>query len=115
MREVIVMVRDDLDHSLDADIEVRLGVDGLVYCLDLTTEHAERSRAELAAWLSASHEVVKDKRRPRDKSTVADRLGSKSGSAPKPAPTPRVSPSSAASAPDHRAGSSPAATGMRCG
>ena len=89
-REVVIFYRDDLDCTLDADEEVRLGVDGAVYVLDLTTEHAERLRAELAPWLAAAHEVVKDKRRPRDKSTVADRLGSKSGSAPKPAPTPRA-------------------------
>ena len=85
-REVVIFYRDDLDCTLDADEEVRLGVDGAVYVLDLTTEHAERLRAELAPWLAAAHEVVKDKRRPRDKSTVADRLGSKSGSAPGAAP-----------------------------
>ena len=55
---------------------------------------------DLAPWLAEAHETIKEKRRPRDKSTVALRLGSKSGSAPKPAPTPRVSPSSAASVPE---------------
>jgi hypothetical protein len=83
-REVVISYRDDLDGTLDADEEVRLGVDGTVYVLDLTTEHAERLRAELAPWLAAAHETI------RDKSTK-----------PKPAPTPRaIVPSAAASAPE---------------
>jgi hypothetical protein len=100
-REVVIFYRDDLDRTLDADEEVRLGVDGTVDVLDLTAEHAERLRAELAPWLAAAYEVVEEKRRPRDKSTVADRLGSKSGSAPRPAPTPRATvPSPARAIPD---------------
>jgi hypothetical protein len=63
---------------------------------------------DLAPWLAEAHETIKEKRRPRDKSTVALRLGSKSGLAPKPAPTPRAPvPCAAAAAPepafaDHR-------------
>ena len=83
-REVIIKTRDDLDRTLDADEEVRLGVDDVTHVLDLTTAHAEQPRAELAPWLAAAHETIRSKRRPRDKSTVADRLGSKSGSAPQP-------------------------------
>ena len=49
-----------------------------------------REVIDRAPWLAAAHETIKEKRRPRDKSTVADRLGSKSGSAPKSAPTPRA-------------------------
>jgi hypothetical protein len=39
-REVIIKIRDDLDRTLDADEEVRLGVDDVTYILDLTTAHA---------------------------------------------------------------------------
>ena len=49
-----------------------------------------REVIDLAPWLAAAYETIKEKRRPRDKSTVADRLGRRSGSAPKSAPTPRA-------------------------
>ena len=85
-RKVTVKIHDDLDPSLDADVEVRLGVDGTVYVLDLTEAHAGQLRAELAPWLEAAHETI------RDKSTK-----------PKPAPTPRAtvpSPAAARAIPD---------------
>lgn len=52
----IVTLIDDLDGS-DADETVRLSLDGQLYELDLTAEHARQLRTGLADWVDAARQI----------------------------------------------------------
>lgn len=54
MRQVVV--KDDLDHSLDADETIELTVDGKLYRLDLAAKNATKLRLQLKPWLEAAHD-----------------------------------------------------------
>ncbi len=59
MRQVVV--KDDLDHSLDAAETIELTVDGMVYVLDLAAKNATKLRLQLKPWLEAAHDSRKVK------------------------------------------------------
>ena len=54
-----VVIKDDLDHSLDADETIRLTVDGVTYTLDLAAKNADKLRKVLEPWLKAAHDRTK--------------------------------------------------------
>lgn len=58
-REVIVRMTDDLDRSKLADITRDLTFEGVVYTLDLTSEHYEELKADLQPWMDAAHEKTR--------------------------------------------------------
>lgn len=59
MRQVVV--KDDLDHALDADETVELTVDGMTYVLDLCAKNATKLRLQLKPWIAAAHDSRKVK------------------------------------------------------
>lgn len=59
MRQVVV--KDDLDHSLDADETVELTFDGVTYRLDLCAKNATKLRLQMKPWLEAAHDRTKVK------------------------------------------------------
>lgn len=59
MRQVVV--KDDLDHSLDADETLTLTVDGVTYTLDLCAKNAAKLRGQMKPWLDAAHDRTKVK------------------------------------------------------
>ena len=58
MREVAILIKDDLDHSQVADEEVQLALDGAMVRLDLTTGRATALREFLAPYLKAGTPIL---------------------------------------------------------
>lgn len=52
MREVHVVVKDDLDHDLGAEVTRRVGLDGLWWEVDLTAAHSAELDAALKAYVT---------------------------------------------------------------
>lgn len=69
MRQVVV--KDDLDHSLDADETIELTIDGVTYTLDLCKANAAKLRTVLKKWLEAAHDQRKVKAAPQKKGDAA--------------------------------------------
>ena len=53
-QRVEIMLIDDLDGVSRAEETVRFGIDGAVYEIDLTAEHAAEFRASLNAYVGAA-------------------------------------------------------------
>jgi len=60
MREVITRIRDDFDHSEDADEVAFVGYNGKWYMLDLTTKRGDELRGVLGAYFVAGTMVPAD-------------------------------------------------------
>jgi hypothetical protein len=56
-----IVVKDDLDHALDADETIELTIDGVTYTLDLCKANAAKLRTALKKWLEAAHDSRKVK------------------------------------------------------
>lgn len=56
-QKIQVLLVDDLDGST-ADESVTFALDGVNYEIDLSNEHAEQLRADLAKWIGASRRVT---------------------------------------------------------
>ncbi|MBV9092009.1 MAG: Lsr2 family protein [Mycobacteriaceae bacterium] len=63
VKKVTVALVDDLDGKSAADETVRFSLDDVSYEIDLTTQHAEKLRGELKAWIHASRRVAGRQRR----------------------------------------------------
>jgi len=61
-RQVIVIKRDDFDASLEADDTIEIVVDGVMYIIDLTSEHMAEFRGVLDPYLAAAHHKEKASR-----------------------------------------------------
>ena len=62
----MIVVKDDLDHLLDADEIVELTLDGVTYTLDLAAKNAAKLRVLLRPWLEAAHDRTKPKAKKGD-------------------------------------------------
>lgn len=60
MREVTVLIKDDLDRTLIADQTHYVGFDGQWYEMDLTSDHAEELALAVARFLGAGRKVSAD-------------------------------------------------------
>lgn len=69
MRKVVV--KDDLDHNIDADETIEFTVDGVTYTLDLCKANAAKFRTALKKWLEAAHDQRKVKSNPQKKGDAA--------------------------------------------
>ena len=58
MREVAILIKDDLDHSQIADEEVQLALDGAMVRLDLTSGRAAALREFLEPYLKAGTPIL---------------------------------------------------------
>lgn len=58
----MIVMKDDLDHLLDADETIELTVDNVTYTLDLCEKNATKLRTLLGPWLEAAHDRTKVKR-----------------------------------------------------
>lgn len=56
MRQVITRLLDDLDGG-DADETVEFGLDGIIYRIDLSAEHAAELRGTLARYIAHGQRV----------------------------------------------------------
>jgi hypothetical protein len=63
MRDFVIIIKDDLDHEQKADVTRNLGVDGVIYEIDLTAEHSEQLDALLAPYLRAGRRQAGGKAR----------------------------------------------------
>lgn len=59
-QRVQVILEDDLDGST-ADETVRFGLDGVDYEIDLSTDNAEKIRADLAQWVGHARRLGKSR------------------------------------------------------
>jgi hypothetical protein len=55
----MIVMKDDLDHALDADETLALTVDGVTYTIDLCAKNAHELRMLLAPYLDAAHDRTK--------------------------------------------------------
>lgn len=66
----IVSMIDDIDPTLEAAETVTFALDGIVYDIDLTEEHAQDLRSLLEPWARAARVVARQRktsgRKPRD-------------------------------------------------
>lgn len=57
VQRVEILLIDDLDGASAAEETVRFGIDGAVYEIDLTAEHAAEFRASLNAYVCAARRM----------------------------------------------------------
>ncbi|HUO40497.1 MAG TPA: Lsr2 family protein [Mycobacterium sp.] len=63
VKKVTVTMVDDLDGKSPADETVQFSLDDVSYEIDLTSQHAEKLRGDLKAWIHASRRVGGRQRR----------------------------------------------------
>jgi hypothetical protein len=62
-REIKIIMRDDLDRSLDATETITLTVDDVTYIIDLCEDNAKTFHKTLKPYLEAAHEKIVPRRR----------------------------------------------------
>lgn len=63
MKELVTVVRDDLDHTLLADKTIQFSWDGVDFEIDLTGEHLDQFADVMTPWIVAARKVKRQKRR----------------------------------------------------
>jgi Lsr2 len=57
MKEILVRLKDDLDHKLIADRTVEFAFDGQAFEIDLTDVHYAEMAGDLERWIAAARKV----------------------------------------------------------
>lgn len=74
-REVIVIMRDDLDRVSEADTTEVIGFRGYNYILDLSQKNADELEALLQPYLDAAHDKIRIPRTAQPRVEPAGRAG----------------------------------------
>lgn len=63
MRELVTVVRDDLDNTLLADKTVQFSWDGVDFEIDLTNEHLDQFADDMTNWVTVARKVKRSQKR----------------------------------------------------
>ena len=63
MRELVTVVRDDLDNTLLADKTIQFSWDGVDFEIDLTHEHLDKFADDMTPWVKAARKIKRSQKR----------------------------------------------------
>lgn len=70
MRDVVVVIRDDLDNSIEADQTVEFSIGKIDYEIDLSDRHAKEFYAQMAKYMAAARKVSGRQKMTRSQATA---------------------------------------------